>query len=108
MWCEQRVRVTPEIAADIELVPLIIYWGQVFAGISTLIGIVLFCWYPIHAIKIRCTPKDQRKAPILKSYEMKQLKHEAVPFVEKNDIGTIIMKPQKLSMLGKPTDVIQR
>lgn len=46
MWAEERVRVTPEIAADIALVPLIVLLGQLVTGILLAVGVIMICWYP--------------------------------------------------------------
>lgn len=105
MWCEERVRVTPEIAAEIQLVPQIIYWGQIVAGVILLVGIVLFCWHPFHSIKNHFTPKDQRK-PRATWHTM--AKRETIPFVDKNDTGQINMHPKKLSLLGQSRETDER
>lgn len=46
MWAEERVRVTPEIASEISLVPLIVLVGQIITGILLAMGVIMTCWYP--------------------------------------------------------------
>lgn len=46
MWAEERVRVSPEIASDIALVPMIVLIGQIVTGILFALGIIMICWYP--------------------------------------------------------------
>ncbi|KAM7354262.1 peste isoform 1-T2 [Cochliomyia hominivorax] len=61
MWAEERVRVTPEIASDIALVPLIVLWGQLITGVLLATGVIMLCWYPTKFItQLWHDPKGKR------------------------------------------------
>ncbi|XP_067625345.1 uncharacterized protein [Eurosta solidaginis] len=62
MWAEERVRVPPEIASQIALVPLIICLGQVFTGIMFAVGIILICWYPTKCLSQVCRDPKSKNA----------------------------------------------
>ena len=47
IWFEQKVRITPELAADLKMLPLILLAGQIFAGVCFAAGLILICWYPL-------------------------------------------------------------
>lgn len=53
IWFEQKVRISPKLAIQIRLLPVIVILGQVFFAIMLLTGIVMLCWY---TIKKTCTP----------------------------------------------------
>lgn len=50
MWAEERVTVSPQMAADIALVPMILFVGQLAAYILLVVGVVLICYSPIKSL----------------------------------------------------------
>ncbi|XP_044251240.1 protein peste [Drosophila takahashii] len=62
MWCEERVRVSEEIAADIALVPLIVLVGQIITGILLAGGLICTCWYPTRQVTHFCQSDPKAKA----------------------------------------------
>ena len=61
MWCEERVRVTEDIAKEIAVVPLFILLGQVATGVLLAGGFILLCWYPTKLATQLCKdPKRKR------------------------------------------------
>ncbi|XP_005188827.2 protein peste [Musca domestica] len=67
MWAEERVRVTPEIASDIALVPLIVLIGQLITGVLFALGAIMICWYPTKFVTHLCQdPKG--KNVLLKTF----------------------------------------
>uniref|UniRef100_A0A1I8PUG8 Protein croquemort n=1 Tax=Stomoxys calcitrans TaxID=35570 RepID=A0A1I8PUG8_STOCA len=82
MWAEERVRVPPEIAADIALVPFITLMGQIVTGILFALGFIMLCWYPTKFITQLChDPKG--KNVLLRSLS-----------TQKNTVTVNIAKPQ--------------
>ncbi|XP_075153552.1 peste [Haematobia irritans] len=94
MWAEERVRVPPEIAANIALVPLIILIGQIVTGILFALGSIMICWYPTKFITHLChDPKG--KHALLRSLS-----------TPKNTVSISIAKPhyntrENLSLLDR-------
>lgn len=66
MWCEERVRVSEEIAADIALVPLIVLLGQIVTGILLAGGLICTCWYPTRQVTHFCHSDPKAKASVLR------------------------------------------
>ncbi|XP_043065297.1 LOW QUALITY PROTEIN: protein peste [Drosophila ficusphila] len=66
MWCEERVRVTEEIASDIALVPLIVLLGQIVTGILLAGGLICTCWYPTRKVTHFCHSDPKAKASVLR------------------------------------------
>ncbi|BFF95494.1 protein peste [Drosophila madeirensis] len=66
MWCEERVRVSEEIAADIALVPLIVLLGQIVTGILLAGGLICTCWYPTRQVTHFCQGDPKAKASVLR------------------------------------------
>ncbi|KAH8327926.1 hypothetical protein KR067_001789 [Drosophila pandora] len=66
MWCEERVRVSEEIAADISLVPLIVLLGQIVTGILLAGGLICTCWYPTRQVTHFCQSDPKAKASVLR------------------------------------------
>ncbi|EDW75853.1 uncharacterized protein Dwil_GK14976 [Drosophila willistoni] len=66
MWCEERVRVTEDIAADIALVPLIVLLGQIVTGILLAGGLICTCWYPTRQVTQLCHGDPKAKAMALR------------------------------------------
>ncbi|XP_067623366.1 protein peste-like [Eurosta solidaginis] len=63
IWFEQKVAITPEIAADLQMLPKILMAGQIFACVCFGIGLILFCWYPIEMFWTRQRSVDLKPAP---------------------------------------------
>lgn len=66
MWCEERVRVSEEIANDIALVPLIVLLGQIVTGILLAGGLICTCWYPTRQVTHFCHSDPKAKASVLR------------------------------------------
>lgn len=66
MWCEERVRVSEEIANDIALVPLIVLLGQIVTGILLAGGLICTCWYPTRQVTHFCQSDPKAKASVLR------------------------------------------
>ncbi|KAH8282028.1 hypothetical protein KR054_004960 [Drosophila jambulina] len=66
IWCEERVRVTEEIAKDIALVPLIVLLGQIVTGILLAGGLICTCWYPTRQVTHFCHSDPKAKASVLR------------------------------------------
>ncbi|XP_041674770.1 protein peste [Drosophila eugracilis] len=66
MWCEERVRVSEEIASDIALVPLIVLLGQIVTGILLAGGLICTCWYPTRQVTHFCHSDPKAKASVLR------------------------------------------
>lgn len=62
MWAEERVRVSPEIASEIALVPMVVLIGQLVTGVLFAVGVIMTCWYPAKFITQLCQdPKRKNK-----------------------------------------------
>lgn len=62
MWCEERVRVTPELAKEIALVPLIVLIGQLITAVLLAGGLILICWYPTRFFTKLCHDPKTKNA----------------------------------------------
>uniref|UniRef100_A0A1I8M439 CD36 family protein n=1 Tax=Musca domestica TaxID=7370 RepID=A0A1I8M439_MUSDO len=47
IWFEQKVRITPDLAAEWKLIPRVLLGGQIFAGVLFAIGVIMLAWYPM-------------------------------------------------------------
>ncbi|KAH8412029.1 hypothetical protein KR222_007038 [Zaprionus bogoriensis] len=54
IWFEQKVRITPELAARLKLLPVVKLSGHIFAAICLAVGIVLLCWTPVQQLIVWC------------------------------------------------------
>ncbi|KAH8377767.1 hypothetical protein KR093_007059 [Drosophila rubida] len=54
IWFEQKVRITPELADQLKLLPLVLLAGHIFAGLCVAVGIVLLCWAPVQRLLSAC------------------------------------------------------
>lgn len=123
MWAEERVRVTPEIASQIALVPLIVTLGQVVTGIMFAIGTLLICWYPTKYMSQLCRDPKSKNAllnPIVNSTTrsialtpIRRPQKEVVALLGYNQGGEVLQNDVKLSESllrpsTPPCDVISR
>lgn len=126
MWAEERVRVTPEIAADIALVPLIVLLGQIVTGALLAAGVILICWYPTKSITHLCKDPKGKNAllrPLSKTVPVTSrkpkeavslLEHSlngGVSFLRANDTGSItesLLNSSNKSSNRSSSDVISR
>lgn len=84
LWFEQKVRITPELASELKVIPCVLLGGQIFAGILFAIGLIMLGWYPIqhlcsfsrrrHSIKIHGSENGIGKMDQVKACELKPLK----------------------------------
>ncbi|XP_037708541.1 protein peste [Drosophila subpulchrella] len=54
IWFEQKVRITPEMADQLKVLPVVLMSGQIFAGVCLAIGIILLCWAPVQNLLSTC------------------------------------------------------
>jgi len=54
IWFEQKVRITPELADQIKMLPMVLLAGQIFSGLCLAIGLVLLCWIPAQQLINSC------------------------------------------------------
>lgn len=60
IWFEQKVRISPKLAANIRLLPLTFILGRVCFALMFAIGMTMVCWYPIKENCARCSSKGQK------------------------------------------------
>ena len=67
IWFEQKVRITPELAANLKIIPIVLQVGQIFAGLCFAAGLVLLCWFPLeNLMHKRCTTSDLKEKSSIK------------------------------------------
>ncbi|XP_075153553.1 protein peste-like [Haematobia irritans] len=66
IWFEQRVRITPELASDLKMIPRVLLGGQIFAAILLAIGIVMLVWFPVQHL---CLSRRHRNSITLHNSE---------------------------------------
>ncbi|KAL9919341.1 LOW QUALITY PROTEIN: protein peste-like [Glossina fuscipes fuscipes] len=94
MWGEQRVRVPPEMAEGIGLVPLIILIGHIFTG--TLLALGLICWYPAKSITSNYLCSKQKRAT-----SNTNMKTTSLPRKSSSDLeNTDLLQKNKIIILG--------
>ncbi|XP_017060504.1 protein peste [Drosophila ficusphila] len=54
IWFEQKVRITPEMADQLKVLPIVLLSGHIFAGVCLAIGIILLCWGPVQNLVSSC------------------------------------------------------
>ncbi|XP_034472920.1 protein peste [Drosophila innubila] len=54
IWFEQKVRITPELADQLKMLPLVLLAGQIFSGLCLAIGLILLCWTPAQHLLSSC------------------------------------------------------
>ncbi|KAH8249240.1 hypothetical protein KR032_007575 [Drosophila birchii] len=54
IWFEQKVRITPEMADQLKVLPIVLMSGQIFAGVCLAAGLVLLCWAPVMHLMSWC------------------------------------------------------
>uniref|UniRef100_A0A1I8NNC5 Protein croquemort n=1 Tax=Stomoxys calcitrans TaxID=35570 RepID=A0A1I8NNC5_STOCA len=59
IWFEQKVRITPEIATELKLIPRVLLGGQIFAGILFALGLLMMGWYPMQQL---CSNSSRNKS----------------------------------------------
>lgn len=89
IWFEQKVRITPELASDLKVIPCVLLGGQIFAGVLFAIGLIMLGWYPVQqlcllgrrrrTIKIHATENGNCKGTEGKTYELKPLQSKTNP-----------------------------
>ncbi|KAM8716243.1 hypothetical protein ACLKA7_003171 [Drosophila subpalustris] len=58
IWFEQKVRITPELADQLKMLPLVLLAGQIFAGVCLTIGLILLCWTPARHLLNSCRHRE--------------------------------------------------
>ncbi|XP_019846775.2 protein peste [Bactrocera dorsalis] len=115
IWFEQKVRITPELAADLKMLPQILIGGQIFACVCFGIGLILLCWYPIEilctrqrSVDLKTMPtavENGKKTTIFSSVE--ELKNRPIPNVVVNN-KTLDSSPLLDRTNGKPVTVVPK
>lgn len=54
VWFEQKVRITPDMADQLKVLPIVMLSGHIFAGICLIVGITLLCWTPVQILLASC------------------------------------------------------
>ena len=104
IWFEQKVRITPELAKDLKMIPCALLSGQIFAGVLFATGLIFLGWYPI---KHMCGFNRNKKLKInhlengiCKSSEMRPLQTKTFPAKQKTPDGSpLLEKPAKSSTI---------
>ncbi|XP_037825530.1 protein peste-like [Lucilia sericata] len=103
IWFEQKVRITPELAKDLKMIPCALLGGQIFAGIIFAIGLILLGWYPLKQLcclgknkkmKINHLENDSCKSNELRPLQTK--KFPAKPHTPTLDGSPLLEKPAKI------------
>ncbi|EDW12640.1 protein peste [Drosophila mojavensis] len=58
IWFEQKVTITPELADQLKLLPVLLLAGQIFAGICLAVGLILLLWMPIQQLLSWCQSRQ--------------------------------------------------
>ncbi|ALC38826.1 santa-maria [Drosophila busckii] len=58
IWFEQKVRITPELADQLKLLPMVLLGGHIFAGFCLAIGLILLCWLPMKLLLSLCRSRE--------------------------------------------------
>lgn len=54
IWFEQKVRITPDLADQLKVLPIVLMSGQIFAGVCLAAGLILLCWAPVMHLMSWC------------------------------------------------------
>ncbi|XP_068142956.1 LOW QUALITY PROTEIN: protein peste-like [Drosophila tropicalis] len=60
IWFEQKVRITPELAVQLKVLPIVLLAGQIFAGTCLAVGLLLLCWTPVAELLNWCQRRSDR------------------------------------------------
>lgn len=59
IWFEQKVRISPKLAINIRLLPIMVILGQVLFAIMLIVGMMMICWYTIKRTATQCWTKSK-------------------------------------------------
>uniref|UniRef100_A0A1B0FR51 Plasma membrane glycoprotein CD36 n=1 Tax=Glossina morsitans morsitans TaxID=37546 RepID=A0A1B0FR51_GLOMM len=101
MWAEERVRVPPEIAESISLVPLIILIGHIFTGMLLALGVILVCWYPAKLITSNYLCSKQKVGFLKRFTSNTNMKTTSLPRKSSSDLeNTDLLQKNKITIIG--------
>lgn len=58
IWFEQKVRITPDLADQLKLLPLVLLSGHIFAGVCLAVGLIMLLWMPVHQLLTWCQTRE--------------------------------------------------
>ncbi|XP_054741988.1 protein peste-like [Anastrepha obliqua] len=116
IWFEQKVRITPDLAADLQLLPKVLMGGQIFACICFGVGLILLCWYPIELLWTRQRSVDLKSTPttvengkqLAKFSSVEELKNRPPPVVTANNNKTLDSSPLLERGNGKSATIVSK
>lgn len=101
MWAEERVRLPPEIAESISLVPLIILIGHIFTGMLLALGVILVCWYPAKLITSNYLCPKQKVGFLKRFTSNTNMKTTSLPRKSSSDLeNTDLLQKNKTTIIG--------
>uniref|UniRef100_A0A0A1WNN1 Protein croquemort n=1 Tax=Zeugodacus cucurbitae TaxID=28588 RepID=A0A0A1WNN1_ZEUCU len=96
IWFEQKVRITPELAADLQLLPQVLMGGQIFACVCFGIGLILLCWYPIEMLCTRQRSVDLKSTPTTCENGKKTTKFSSVEELKNRPLPNVVVNNKTL------------